>query len=87
MRDESGDILLAPLVESIKQKGFNIDNSFIDFFDWAVNGWVNSANSPISEDARIPFDVAVSAKNLIRINLRTNLSQSGGSRKRTTLGQ
>ena len=86
MRDETGDILLAPLAESIRQKGFNIDNSFIDFYD-QEDGWVGGACTPIPQDAKIPIDTAVSAKNLIQINLRPNLSQSGSSRKRSSFAQ
>jgi len=88
MRDpDTGDILLAALVENIRHKGSPTDSCSVFYWSEVDRSWVFSSRTPIPPDIRIPIS-DLNAQNIIQIKLRpTNNAEPKSSRSKRGFNQ
>lgn len=53
-RDASGDILLAPLLESVRSNGIDVNNSSVTYWDAVNKTYVFVGKYPVAPDSKIP---------------------------------
>ena len=67
--DQAGNVYLSPLVDSIAQKGFNVDSCKCFYYSESDEAWVLAGPVPLQADQKISID-ELNAQNLIKIKLR-----------------
>ena len=67
--DQAGNVFLSPLVDSVAQKGFNVENCRCFYYSESDEAWVLVAPIQQQPDQKISID-ELNAQNLIKIKLR-----------------
>ena len=68
--EEEGNVLLAPLLDNIKQQGFSIQNHVVSYFSVTDKAWIFVAKDPVPEDYIIQLSDLDQSNPTLQIKLR-----------------